>query len=455
MYDIPSRTWNPARQWADPLIATLALLIFMLVGGQAKLRQQRVARPDTQVSLQGRLQDLALSAPGVLGPLLGKPAPHRPVPKALAAGLSNPWDKAILAIQAGEDGDRIQGAELAKAPAGALGPLFGRTWAYAYDGQGQPPASSELSQLRRPLGDGYSARLLEMRVLARSGQSIQALEKEARQWFLPRLAALAGAVCGGVLLGLAGLGFGLFLALAKAAPRTLPSYDMSGRALLIVMLGWFLCLLAAGPVVGTVLVMAPFLRPIALPLVYGFHASLGLLFLTAAEGVPLRILWQRLNPGRAGRALGMGLGFFALAFAAVMAVAMALSPLLRNAEPPQKELLELLSNLKGPLVLTLVFLTVAVVAPVFEEFLFRGFLLPWLGQRLERRLGARWGWLLALTVTGITFAAIHMQPLGLPTLSTLGIVLGLAFVRTGNLGTAILVHGLWNGSVFILMRMIS
>ena len=49
---------------------------------------------------------------------------------------------------------------------------------------------------------------------------------------------------------------------------------------------------------------------------------------------------------------------------------------------------------------------------------------------------------------------MHLQPLGLPTLTTLGLVLGFAFVRTGNLVTTILVHGLWNGGVFLLLRML-
>ena len=57
-----------------------------------------------------------------------------------------------------------------------------------------------------------------------------------------------------------------------------------------------------------------------------------------------------------------------------------------------------------------------------------------------------------MVITGVSFGAMHLQPLGLPTLATLGIVLGFAFLRTGNLVTSILVHGLWNGGVFILMR---
>ncbi len=244
----------------------------------------------------------------------------------------------------------------------------------------------------------------------------------------------------------------IFLAAVPARPRVPPRFAMSGRALLIVLLGWFLTHLGAGFVTGTVLVLLPFLRPAALPLTYGLHALLGTAYVCWAEGIGLRELAARVAPGPAGRALASGLGFFALAFTAVIAVSLALGPFLHPTEPPQKDLMELLSRMRGPLSVGLLFLTVAVVAPVFEELLFRGLLLPWLGQRLEARLGKRAGWLLAVATSGLLFGAMHLQPLGLPTLGTLGVVLGFAFLRTGNLLTCILVHGVWNGGIFLFMR---
>jgi membrane protease YdiL (CAAX protease family) len=229
---------------------------------------------------------------------------------------------------------------------------------------------------------------------------------------------------------------------------------MSGRAALIVLLGWFLTHLASGPAIGFAVAVLPFLKPFALPLVYAFHAVLGVGYLCLAEGIDLRTLWARVAPGGTGRALLAGVGFFALAFAMVVAVASLLSPILHGSEAPQRDLMDLLSRLRGPLTVTLLFLTVAVLAPFFEELLFRGFMLPWLGERLEARFGKGAGWTAAVAITGLTFAAMHMQPMGLPTLGTLGVVLGLAFLRTGNLYTAILVHGLWNGGIFILLRLV-
>jgi hypothetical protein len=187
---------------------------------------------------------------------------------------------------------------------------------------------------------------------------------------------------------------------------------------------------------------------------YAFHAVLGTTYLCWAEGITFRSLWAKVVPGAHGRALAMGLGFFTLAFLAVVAVSLALGPLLPSNEPPQRELMDLLSHLRGALPVVIMFLTIAVLAPVFEELLFRGFMLPWLGERLAPRLGPRAGWSLAVAISGLAFGAMHMQPLGLPTLTTLGLVLGFSFLRTGNLLTSILVHGLWNGGIFIIMRLL-
>ena len=444
----PSEPWNPERRWSNIVIAALAAVIFLLLSEQVRVHHAQVPRADAEVTLEGRLNDLALSAPKVIAGLNLRTW-TQPIRDARQAGG---WDQAILAVHAGERGELDLGQELAGAAPGPTGDGFRALWRWSYLEQGAAPDPALRAKIRQALGNGYAARILEARCLARIGGPAAQLETEAQRWARPRLATLGAATGGALLLGLAGLAFGLYLGVTPARSGPLPSFRLPGRALLIVLLGWFLCLLLSGPAIGFVLALLPFLRPVALPLAYLFHASLGLAFLCGAEGITPRHLWRRAVPGQMGRAAAAGLGFLALAFAAVMAVGLALSPLLRHAEPPQRELMEVLTHLSGPVSVTLVFLTVAVAAPVFEELLFRGFLLPWLGERLQAKIGPRFGWVLALAVTAVTFAAMHMQPWGLPTLSTLGFVLGLAYVRTGNLGTSMLVHGCWNGGVFIIMR---
>jgi len=447
--------WNPERSWANPLIAMLVLLILLLIAGQPRFRKAHPALPDAQVTLEGKFQDAFLGAAKAkeLGALKGLHLPGTSIP-ALASGGRTGWDQAMLAVHAAEAGDLDTGGQLIQGAPGPTGELFRQSWNWCYRNAGSPPGL-EFQAVGKALGNGYAARVLEARLRAKAGGDPKPLEDQARTWALARILVLGAAGAAATLLGLAGLAFALYLGLTPARPVALPHFGLSGRALLIVMLGWFLALLASGPLVAALVGAAPFLKPFYLPMVYSFHALLGAAYLSRAEGITLGALWRKVAPGPPGTALAMGLGFFALAFAGVVAVSMILSPLLHNGAQPQKELLELLTHLEGPLAVILLFITVAVLAPVFEELLFRGFLLSWLSERLGARIGLQRGRHLAVAITAVSFAVMHMQPLGLPTLTTLGIVLGFAFLRTGNLTTAILVHGFWNGSVFILMRAIA
>jgi membrane protease YdiL (CAAX protease family) len=451
-----SQPWNPDRNWADPFIAALLLVIVLLAAGHSRSRRAGPHLVEDQASLQGRIQDVVLGAThsSALAPLRGWSLAGAAADPRIAAQRSG-WDQAVLAVHAAERGDVAAGAGLIQAAPGAAGEAFRQAWAWCYQDAGSAPAPERFPAVRAALGGGYAARLLEARLLAKSGGDPRPLEAQAQAWAVARLAALGAAGLAGILFALAGLGFAVHLALRPLPPVPLPRYGLSGRAVLIVVLGWFLTLMAAGPMVAAVAGPLPWIKPIYLPLVYACHALAGTAYLLWAEGVDLATLWRRVAPDRFGAALASGLGFFALAFAAVLAVSLALSPFLPGGQSPQKELLEFLAHLRGAWSVGLLFLTVAVLAPAFEELMFRGFLLPWLGERLSSSLGAQRGRRLAVAVTGLSFGVMHMQPLGLPTLTTLGIVLGFAFLRTGNLTTSILVHGLWNGGVFILMRAFS
>ena len=83
-------------------------------------------------------------------------------------------------------------------------------------------------------------------------------------------------------------------------------------------------------------------------------------------------------------------------------------------------------------------LTVLIVggAPFVEEIFFRGLLLGAL-----RRLGTA----VAVIVSAAAFALVHMQPLAIPALTVLGIVLALMTVGRRRLGAAIVTHATFNG----------
>ena len=448
--------WNPDRRWADPLIALLCLAILGLLAW--RMHVDRGLRPQTpdRISAQARLVELREAAKTLARSRIGSLLPEEPLAKS-AVATASPWDHALMAILAAENGDSQLGRSLAMEGAFPGGESFRRCYSAAYLSLGKVPDSRDRAAVSRSLRDGYAAHLLEARLQALDDPaSARKVLDEARVWAIPRLAGLA--VAGSLFLILipTGIAVAILLAFSLKDPRSfpMPVVQLSGRALTLAFLGWFLVFLSSGLVVGIVVAGVPALRPFALPLIYGFHATVGIGFLCRVEGLSLAALRRRLLPGAHLQSLAWGLGFLAMAGVLVLVVSLALSPFLRPQESPQRELMDLVAGIRGFLPLSLLFLTVSVAAPIFEECLFRGTLLPWLGYRLEQLMGVRPGWTAALILSSLGFGLIHLQPTALPVLSTLGFALGLAFLHTRNLWTAILVHGVWNGGVFLFYRVV-
>lgn len=86
---------------------------------------------------------------------------------------------------------------------------------------------------------------------------------------------------------------------------------------------------------------------------------------------------------------------------------------------------------------------VSVCAPLWEEAVFRGFLLA----SLARQLGARWA---ALT-SALLFALCHFRADTFAPLLVLGLVFGGVFWRSANLVPCVLLHSLWN--LYVLIRL--
>lgn len=421
--------WNPDKAWADPLITLLALACLLASVLVLQARSGAIPRPPAQVSLQGRMVDLALGAQVTLG------TPLRKLP--LPSSFSNPWDRAVAAVLLAE----AKALEPAKAMA-AHAPqdaAFQSAFTAAYlEGRAHPldPA------VRRGLGPTLAAGLLE----ARLGPEPSRLgaRKAALEGAQARLAVAAAGGLGLVLLGLGGIAYGIFLATSWPTPTpTGPGFRLEGRAVALVFFGWFTGFFLLNILISRVMGGSATLRTWALPLGYLLQAGWGVLLILKATGEDLRGLWRRLTPGRAGNLAPHVAGGWGLALVCVLLVGMLMGPWLQGRPSPQEELLEGLRIARGPAVVAL-FLTVALVAPCFEELMMRGFLLSY--------FRSRWAALPAVAAASLVFGFIHLQVLALPTLSTLGAVLGVLMLRTGDLRSSILLHGLWNGSVFLLVR---
>ena len=84
----------------------------------------------------------------------------------------------------------------------------------------------------------------------------------------------------------------------------------------------------------------------------------------------------------------------------------------------------------------------AAVAPVLEEFLFRG----WMQRGLERRLPV-WG---AIVVTALVFAAVHAERFGFPLRVGFALASGYAAWATRSIWPSVVLHSAYNGALIVL-----
>jgi membrane protease YdiL (CAAX protease family) len=82
------------------------------------------------------------------------------------------------------------------------------------------------------------------------------------------------------------------------------------------------------------------------------------------------------------------------------------------------------------------FFVLGVVAPIWEEVMFRGFLLPSLSRILSPTKG--------IILTSLLFSLVHFTKEGFLPLMILGAIFGFSYCATRNLFPAMMLHGLWN-----------
>ena len=110
-------------------------------------------------------------------------------------------------------------------------------------------------------------------------------------------------------------------------------------------------------------------------------------------------------------------------------------------------LLELVLSSDEFFPLFLLLITTVVLAPVFEELVFRGILLPVLVSKVGKISG--------VLLSALIFALAHLSVGELPPLFVLGIGLGLMRLSSGRLFPCALMHSLWNGVTFISLLLVA
>ncbi len=171
--------------------------------------------------------------------------------------------------------------------------------------------------------------------------------------------------------------------------------------------------------------------------------SIAVLYLTIKQHLPLDKNWFRIS--FSGKWLPWGLGGYLVAFPLVLGVSV-LNSQIWQGQGGSNPLLPIVLEGKSPVALGLFLLTTAIAAPVFEELLFRGFLLPSLS-----RYFSTWN---AVLLSGLIFAVVHLSLAEVLPLTVLGIVLGFVYARTQNLLASMLLHGLWNAGTILSLYLL-
>ncbi|WNZ22866.1 CPBP family intramembrane metalloprotease [Leptolyngbya sp. NK1-12] len=153
---------------------------------------------------------------------------------------------------------------------------------------------------------------------------------------------------------------------------------------------------------------------------------------------PLANDWFRLTGKRNWFLWGLG-GYF-VALPLMFAVSL-VNQQFWQGQGGSNPLLQIVLEEGDPVALLIFFFTAAVAAPIFEETLFRGFLLPSLTRYLPV-----WG---AIGVSSLIFATAHLSLSEVLPLTTLGIVLGTVYTRSRGLLASMLLHSLWNSVTMI------
>ena len=135
-----------------------------------------------------------------------------------------------------------------------------------------------------------------------------------------------------------------------------------------------------------------------------------------------------------------GLGGYLIALPLVLLVSV-INQQIWHGQGGSNPLLLLALQAQDTVALTIFFITSSIAAPVFEEIMFRGFLLPSLTRYISVPS--------SILISALIFAIAHLSLSEVLPLTTLGIVLAVVYTRSRNLLAPIMLHSLWNSGTLI------
>lgn len=167
-------------------------------------------------------------------------------------------------------------------------------------------------------------------------------------------------------------------------------------------------------------------------------SALTILYLSIKQYLPLPEDWFRPTGKRNWVLWGLGGYFVALPLMLLVSV---VNQQIWQGQGGSNPLLQIVLEEGDPVALGMFFFTAAIAAPVFEEILFRGFLLPSL-TRYFPVSGA-------IALSSLIFATAHLSLSEILPLTVLGAILGFVYTRSRGLLSSIMLHSLWNSVTMI------
>ncbi|MEM8779153.1 MAG: type II CAAX endopeptidase family protein [Cyanobacteria bacterium P01_G01_bin.49] len=167
-------------------------------------------------------------------------------------------------------------------------------------------------------------------------------------------------------------------------------------------------------------------------------SGIGVLYLSIKKFFPLPKDWFQFN--WLSNWIVWGIGGYLVALPLVVIVSL-INQKIWNGQGGSNPLLSLALESQDWTVLAIFYVTAAIAAPLYEEIMFRGFLLP----SLTRYISV-WG---AIGASSLLFAVAHLNLSEVLPLAVLGMVLGVVYTRSRNLLASMLLHSLWNSGTLI------
>jgi membrane protease YdiL (CAAX protease family) len=163
------------------------------------------------------------------------------------------------------------------------------------------------------------------------------------------------------------------------------------------------------------------------------------------EGIKVRLKIGGLGPVRM---IGCGVIAWCACFPLVsVAYAIAVNYLgSHGSTNPVVNQLKEVAQAQDPIAVSIFYLTIAVIAPICEESLFRGFLYPALRRGMKAPT--------AIIASAATFALAHLDLGAALPLFALGCVFAFAVEKTKSIVPSIVAHGLWNAGSFTLVLLL-